>query len=158
MKKQTYTSAGTSINSVKLPAIYSKVKFTEGTKVLDYGCGRYTDHLKAHVEGFNAEWFGYDPFNYPTDINGMTFDTVLCSNVMNVIDSEDVLYSIGKTLAEHTEKVCYITIYEGDKSGIGRATKSDCYQRNERTNEYAKYLEKCFSSVTVKNGMIIASK
>ena len=44
-----------------------------------------------------------------------------------------------------------VTVYEGDKSGAGRVTKADCYQRNERIGEYLKYFGEGF---VVKKGVI----
>ena len=38
-----------------------------------------------------------------------------------------------------------IQIYEGDKSGIGRQTAKDCYQRNEKTEKYLGYVNKALS-------------
>ena len=45
---QTYTSANTSINSAKLPKVYSAVEMTG--LVLDYGCGRYIGHTSSRAE------------------------------------------------------------------------------------------------------------
>lgn len=155
---QTYTSANTSINSTKLPAVYSKVTFAPDMAVLDYGCGRYTDHLKTFCEGFGATWSGFDPFNYPTNIDGKTFDLVLCSNVLNVIDSDRAVYHVARSLAEKTRTACVVTVYEGDRSGNGRPTKDDCYQRNERLNAYVRFLEPYFEAVKVRNGAIWCMK
>ena len=42
-------------------------------------------------------------------------------------------------------------MYVGDESGNGRATKTDCYQRNEKIVNYLKYFDKNF---TIKKGVI----
>ena len=46
--RQTFTSATTSINSTKLPAVYGKLPF-KPVALLDYGCGKYTDHIRSGV-------------------------------------------------------------------------------------------------------------
>lgn len=67
--KQSVTSANTSINSKRLPAIYGKIRLNEGDRVLDYGCGRYTEHLTRHCLENHAELFPFDPFNIPEQVN-----------------------------------------------------------------------------------------
>ena len=60
---QVITSKNTSINSSKLPAVYNKINWEElwvewvtqnnGLNpigiILDYGCGRYTQHIQDFV-------------------------------------------------------------------------------------------------------------
>ena len=47
----------------------------------------------------------------------------------------------------------FITVYEGDKSWVGRETKKDCYQRNETIDAYIlTYLDK------IKHGVITREK
>ena len=46
--KQTFTSAGTSINRDKLPAVFRKADFTSRA-IFDYGCGKYTDHIREYL-------------------------------------------------------------------------------------------------------------
>lgn len=175
---QTYTSASTSINSTKLPAIYSRVSDTAyqwADKLLDYGCGRYIDHLIKYTAKHSAIpddryyhycwWYGYDRFNrdaaanakaladFAESDNPFTNRMVFCSNVLNVIDSDDVVKGITGflTACAISGVAVMVTVYEGDKSGIGRPTKADCYQRNEKIAEYLKYFDKSF---VVKKGVI----
>ena len=178
MTTQTYTSAATSINSVKLPAVYTRVSnsaYQWADKLLDYGCGRYVDHLiKYTTEHSNAPedeysrfcaWYGYDAFNRSAAANAEALEgfsaaekpfmkrMVFCSNVLNVIDSDDVVKGIAGflTACAISGAAVMVTVYEGDKSGIGRATKADCYQRNEKIVDYLKYFDKNF---TIKKGVI----
>lgn len=156
---QTYTSAATSINSVKLPVVYRRIDIQPGDEILDYGCGRYVDHIREYVHERLGMWDGYDPFNYPTDIpEDFRYDTVVCSNVLNVIDSDSVLHEIVGELARRLRKTgtCYISIYEGDKTGNGRPTKADCYQRNERTREYLPLVRRWFDNVEIHGNVIVA--
>lgn len=148
---QGRTSANTSINSVKLPTAFTKV--TPFGHVLDYGCGRYTEHIRTHCDLFGAlSYSAYDPYNQPEDVNATTrmmganhgFDTTYCCNVLNVIDNEAAIFDVIKDLVRWTRirGTIIIQIYEGDKTGVGRETKWDCWQRNEKTEEYIKYVEK----------------
>ena len=160
---QTYSSRGTSINSAKLPKVYSKVYFRPGDTILDYGCGKYTAHIRRNIDG---EYLPYDPFNQNPKINenslrkvreamrsGKPVD-VICSNVLNVIDDEEVV----RKICGRIEYICtksggrgFITVYEGDKTGCGRPSGKDQYQRHEKLQEYVKY----FKNARVYNGMIV---
>ena len=94
---QTCTSARTSINSGRLPAVYSRIPYFTARVVLDWGCGKYTDHIRAALPGHLC-YLPYDPFNQPEDVNRDTLAlvriaiqtgtpvTAICSNVLNVID------------------------------------------------------------------------
>lgn len=161
---QKYTSANTSINSKKLPKIYSKAKFS-GT-VLDIGCGRYTIHIRRHLEDQDVEYLPYDPFNQPAEVNEKSLHrtrilirngrpvNVVCSNVLNVIDDEATVKNIARRI-EYIVTLShgrgYVTVYEGDKSGIGRQTGTDQYQRNEPISSYKKY----FRRARISGGILI---
>lgn len=178
MSTQTYTSAATSINAAKLPAVYTRVSdsaYRWADKLLDYGCGRYVDHLISYTtEHSNScedevsrycAWYGYDRFNRSEADNSEALDgfseseksfmkrMIFCSNVLNVIDSEDVIHGITGflTACAISGAAVMVTVYEGDKSGVGKPTKVDCYQRNERIGEYLKYFGEGF---IVKKGVI----
>lgn len=164
---QTYTSKNTSINSGRLPAVFGKVSFPS-RMIMDYGCGRYIDHIRKHVNGQGKTYLPYDPYNQPDDRNAATATIVcnamyrqvpvdvVCSNVLNVIDDDDTV----RKIARHIEQICiasggtgYVTVYEGNRSGTGKQTGKDQYQRNEPLRSYLKY----FTYGTIKNGMIQVS-
>lgn len=162
---QKYTSSATSINSSKLPAVYGKAHFS-APFVLDYGCGKYTDHIADALHAQGRELFPYDPFNQPKEINLQTIERmklsalhripvdIVCSNVLNVIDDDKTVQSIAEKLekfARDTGGSAYITVYEGDRSGNGRQTGSDQYQRNEPLRSYLRF----FRDAVVRNGMIV---
>ena len=162
---QTYTSANTSINNVKLPALYNKVKLTGN--VLDYGCGKYVEHLRRKaLQSASSFWF-YDKYNQSKITNnealdfGYTygFNTIVCANVLNVIDDETTICSILNELMclLHRGGDIYIQIYEGDKSGTRKVTKCDCYQRNESVKAYGRFLNEigAFTFNTEYKGNII---
>ena len=161
--KQNYSSKYTSINSKKLPAIYpigSKLIESGNIKkpesMLDYGCGRYTDHISEYTIGnICDQWQGYDPNWLPGKESLSTKkDLVICSNVLNVIDSDLVVDDILLTLSD-LGKIAVITVYEGNKTGIGKVSKTDCYQRNEKLISYVKRAENLGLNVEIKNGAMI---
>lgn len=147
---QSRSSANTSMNSVKLPTAFTKV--TPHGHVCDFGCGKYTDHIKAHCDLSGALSYNpYDPYNQPEDENNKTafiaekrgFDMVYCCNVLNVIDSLTGIYEAISTVLSwllYHRGTAIFQIYEGDKSGIGKETKWDCWQRNERAEKYIGYI------------------
>lgn len=152
MKKnvQMYTSKNTSINK-RLPAIYGKLR-KMGVALddaIDYGCGRYFDDYG--LDGV----VGYDPYHKPDEkaLDGY-YDVAICSNVLNVIQEAEVREDILFDLARIGETV-YITVYEGDKSGVGKASSEDSWQENRRLKDYKAEVGEVFSEVTIKNGMLI---
>lgn len=150
---QRYTSANTSINSTKLPRIYSMVADDiEGKAVLDYGCGKYFDGYVAKV---NADLSGYDKYNRPDEtVLQKHFDFALCSNVLNVITEEEERASVLTTLSEIAD-TSFITVYEGDGSGVGRETKPDCYQLNRKTADYRSEISSVFDEAELKGKLWI---
>ena len=147
---QTYTSARTSMNAQKLPKVYGKIPVPARNSLLfDYGCGKYTDHIRAALPG--VVYCPYDPFNQPDDVNARSLYyvrtaahirmpvTVVCSNVLNVIDDVDTLRGIAATIVSLVVRsggIGYVTVYTGDRSGVGRQTGPDQYQRNEPLQAY----------------------
>lgn len=146
--KQKYTSADTSINSKKRPAIYNLVSktITENETVLDYGCGKYFDNYNLP-----KNYHGYDPYNRPdeTELN-RRYDVALCSNVLNVIMEKEIRLDILYTLKNLADKIM-ITVYEGDKSGEGKKTKENCYQLNWKWRKYLPELIEVFGVNNVKH-------
>lgn len=158
------TSKNTSVNSKKLPAVYNKIDWDKleadwieqhnGQNpisiVLDYGCGRYTQHIEDFVNKMGFYYIGYDPYWNPCDfqkeidwiskINGGGVVAIICSNVLNVIPSWTVVKGVNailKSLAfNYANKRLFTTVYEGDKSHIGRETKKDCWQWNRPIKSY----------------------
>ena len=165
---QTYTSAATSVNRSRLPAVYSRAPITKGDVVLDYGCGRYVDHIRKAVTSAGSVYLAYDKYNQSPETNSTSMDvvkrltaigtpvTVVCSNVLNVIDNEtEIAYIAARILGivRRTGGKAYITVYEGDRSGTGRQTGPDQYQRNSPLRDYLRF----FAGATVHNGMIVVS-
>lgn len=139
--KQEYSSKNTSINKTKLPAIYNKINWEKIATdwqennnnkpiLLDYGCGRYTNHIRNFVEKLGFEYIGYDPYwTEEINIHECKPAVVVCSNVLNVIKEDKIVKEIMCTLLGFGVPY-YITVYEGNNSGIGKATSENSYQRN----------------------------
>ena len=144
---QTYTSANTSVNSKRLPAIYKKIDWYRiklqynKLVVLDIGAGKYTQHIKEYIESKGGEYIPYDPYNLSPADNlyaGANFHratVVICSNVFNVIKEMDVIYDLHEMITKYNVPY-FISVYEGDRSWIGHETKKGCWQRNETIDAY----------------------
>ena len=163
---QKFSSRGTSINSAKLPKVYSKVSFFPTDIVLDYGCGKFTSHIRDYLG--NVEYLPFDPFNQTNGVNANSLSKVrraltahepvyvVCSNVLNVIDDDETVQKISSRIeyiVTATGGRAFITVYEGNKTGIGKQTGKDQYQRNEKLGEYTKF----FKNAVVYNGMIVVN-
>lgn len=143
MKNQKFTSAGTSINSRNLPSAFRR--FAPLGRVLDWGCGRYSENTREYCLSRGAsEYFPYDKFNLSDTLNdyswirGFNINTAYCCNVLNVIVEDDIIKDIIRIVCSRLAVggCAIFQIYEGNKTGIGRETKKDCYQRNLKTEEY----------------------
>ena len=170
---QMFTSKNTSVNVKKLPKVFSHLTYdsiSKGTVIYDYGAGRHTDHIRAKVEREGLEYIPYDPhwvspeekykaWGELKEARKQGKDVIfICSNVLNVIDSAKQILNLCQ-YAEVQELFddFIFSIYEGDKSGIGRETKKDCWQRNERVQSYLQYFEKP-EDVVVYKGFITSNK
>lgn len=164
---QTFTSAATSINSTRLPAVYSKATLS-APLVMDYGCGKYTEHIEQYIRSLRKTYLPYDPYNKTEKENSFSMTLVcnamylrypvdvVCSNVLNVIDDDATVHQVAKDIERIVRSsggTGFVTVYEGNRSGIGRRTGEDQYQRNEPLRSYLRY----FSNANIKNGMIVVS-
>ena len=162
---QKISSANTSINSNKLPAIFRLVKFEPDTLNLDYGGGKF-DNAAEYLAQQNVTNLVYDPYNRSTQHNAEVLqkvrenggaDTITISNVLNVIAEPEARLTVlrnAKKLVKPGGNV-YITVYEGNKSGEGTETKSG-YQLNKGTADYIDEIASVFSTVNRKGKLIIA--
>lgn len=154
--KQRYDSKKTSRPQKSAPYTKYAHLFRVGYRVLDYGGGKY-DIAKDYMatKGVNVEV--YDPFWRTPAHNKMVLDKfkkkspdiIICANVLNVIMEdeivEDVVRKIKKLTGKHT--IVIFCIHQGDKSGIGKPT-TDGYQRNERAEDYYKFILPYFPTAT----------
>lgn len=161
--KQRYTSAETSINNKKAPAIYGMKKAIElyvGKKVIDIGGGKYDTPVIAGRQ-HGADVSIYDPYNRTEEHNknvlSLEYDVAIISNVLNVIAEKENRLEVVKLAISKADTVL-ITVYEGDKTGNGRETKKDCYQLNQKTPFYEKELLENGFSVNRYGKLIIVNR
>lgn len=161
-ENQKYTSASTSMNSKFLPKSSKMIDFTqyENGIGLDFGAGKFNNYIEYLSENFNITLYAYDKFNRSETENNIAFsqskyDFVMCNNVLNVIEEDSVISSITGQISEFKCDAYYL-IYEGDKSGDGKVTRKDSYQRNAIAKSYLKFIPKdVYSEVKLYRNMII---
>ena len=165
--EQEFSSAKTSINSSKLPAIFGMVDFKPDTLNLDYGGGKFDNAVKALAQK-GVTNVVYDPYNRTASHNSSVLkqvranggaDTITCSNVLNVIKEEEVRMSVLRNMKSLVKPsgVVYITVYEGSGDGVGKETSSG-YQLNRKTADYIAEVSRVFPSAYRKGKLIIAGK
>lgn len=163
---QLYTSADTSINSSRVPALFRAVAFTPGTVNLDYGGGKY-DTATEYLAGQGVHNLIQDPYNRSPEHNAAVVrevidrggaDTVTCSNVLNVIMEYDVRRHVLEDIRAGLRRggVAYFTVYEGDGSGRGRVTRCG-WQANRKTADYVAEIEQVFPLVW-RRGKVIEAR
>lgn len=138
---QIYTSKNTSVNVKNPPKIYTNrraVEIMRGKKVLDYGGGKYDIGVEKAKE-YGADVSIYDPYNrsnkHNKEVLGNDYDVAICSNVLNVIDDDIARDVVCQEMAKNADTLLFM-VYEGNKSGVGRKTKKDCWQENRKTETY----------------------
>ncbi len=165
--EQEFTSKDTSINSTKLPAIYSLVNFPKESFVVDYGGGKFDNAMK-YLESIDCEGRVYDPYNRDSEYNRETVrlckshggaDIGLCSNVLNVIKEPKarklVLTNMKKLVKPNGD--IYITVYEGSGTGEGKQSQKDSYQLNRKTADYLEEIQEVFPDAKRKGKLIHAT-
>lgn len=165
--EQEYTSANTSINSSKLPAIFKLINLSPNTINLDFGGGRF-DNASEYLAAKDVTNLIYDPYNRSSEHNKNVLDTIrknngadtaTCSNVLNVIKEENARHTVIQNIYNllKSNGIAYFTVYEGTGKGNEGATKSG-YQLNRKTVDYVDEIKEVFSNVTRKGKLIIANK
>lgn len=161
---QIYTSANTSVNKSKVPVLFKKILWIPNTRNVDIGGGKY-DTATEYLAMQGVENLIYDPYNRSSENNKEIMlkfffhmaDTSTISNVLNVIKEKENRIDVLK-LARRWSKMTYITVYEGNKSGIGKESKKGCWQENRCLNSYVQEVEEIFNRVKIHNHIIIAWK
>lgn len=158
------TSRNTSVNKDRVPAIFRKLADhgIYGTHLFDVGCGKWTKHISQYAkhEGLCTYYHGFDKYNQPKDRNDETAaiafgekykieenpNVFISSNVLNVIKGNDrkrsYLVGIFRMMKDIDE--CYITVYEGNRSGKGNITKKDCWQENRKLEDYLEIVKDAY--------------
>ena len=151
-RKQEYTSADTSINTVS--AVYKLID-KPNTVILDYGGGKYDTNAEYMLQKCNSPVLVFDPYNRTQEHNSKVIQffklnpakIAVCSNVLCVIKEDevilDILGNIKNLMAENG--LLYIRVYERDRNGIGcRTTKG--WQRNQKTEDYIPFIQQVFGN------------
>lgn len=95
---QSYNTA-MSRKGPSAPLKYLKNKGFLSGAILDYGCGKGADFKYLREEGFEAE--AYDPHWRSIDLSSQSFDTILCTYVLNVVNEstqDDIISSVKSLL------------------------------------------------------------
>lgn len=167
---QHFTSSNTSINKHKVPSLFTmnKAIFEPDTINFDIGGGKY-DTATVYLHGLNVQNLIWDKFNRSEEWNKNVIntlikyggaDTVTISNVLNVIEEWEYRHEVLQLAYAFSKPTAtiYITVYEGDKSGIGKQTKDDCYQLNRTTADYVGEILTVFPHVKRYGKLIVCSK
>ena len=163
--EQEFDSAATSINSNKLPAVYSMVRFNPGDVVVDFGGGKF-DNAVNYLKDQDVTLLVYDPYNRSAEHNNEVLkvlrehggaDAAVNSNVLNVIKEPEARNAVLQNIKKITKKGApiYITVYEGTGKGNEGPTKSG-YQLNRKTGDYMDEISHVFSNVKRKGKLITA--
>jgi len=170
---QEFSSKNTSINANRTPKVFSLISemqyWKKNSVNLDIGGGKFNNVQEYFtLNNFNVKNLIYDPFNRSKEHNNKVFellahnaaDTVTISNVLNVIkedaNKEELINLAYKHLAPNG--LLFISIYQGDRTGIGSQTGKDQWQENKKTLEYLPMIKNKFCSVKTKKGIIICKK
>ena len=170
-QEQLFSSKLTSINSKKTPKIFKSLEgrtdiFPNGGDNLDIGSGKYDTLTVSLAERYGVVNHPYDPYNREDSENNEAlrklgeYHSCTISNVLNVIKESsvrrDILLMAHRAITD-SGYVC-ITVYEGDRSSRGKATKVDCWQENRPLRSYLPEVCQVFPSVKMERGVIIARK
>lgn len=190
---QGHSSKNTSVNTKRLPAVYNKVNWKhyahplDNYHIVDIGCGKmetqwliYDRLQKENIDKF----YPWDP-NHECIVNKLLSQrimkntdvnkVIICSCVLNVIDDDEALNRLIANICDmsvylwhdgtYKMNPVYISVYEGDRSGVGKESKKDCWQRNERLSMYLdkfnNYIKKKYmhnaNFFKIKYGMIVGA-
>lgn len=151
----------------QVPAIYRKVLDLGWWDVswtnLDIGGGPW-DLFSDALAKMDVMNLIYDPKNRSVEHNAAVqaildrigkVDTGTISNVLNVIESADERKQVLELAKKYVQRAVFITVYEGDRSSIGRKTR-DGYQLNRPLSGYLDEIKAVFPGCFIKSGLIMA--
>ena len=122
---QSYNTA-ISRKTASTPLRYLESKGLLSGSILDYGCGKGADEKYLTEKGYDAE--AYDPHWRPVELTKNSFDTILCTYVLNVVkkdDEKNIIASIKSLL--NNEGKAFITVRR-DLKKEGETSRG--FQRN----------------------------
>ena len=160
---QNYSSKNTSLNQISaiLKLLEKRLEWKAGQTNFDNGGGKY-DKGTEYLKGLGVINLIYDPENRTPEHNSSILsqledrkaDTSTIANVLNVIDDAEARLNVLRLSKKYAKKT-FISVYDGDKSGIGKVTTKG-YQLNKKLQEYIPEIKKVFDNVEKKSGYIIA--
>lgn len=153
IKNSIKTSQG---NINKLPKGLKLVEKLGYTKALNFGAGW---GYKKHIELLNNK---VELINYDINIDEINIlppaDTdiqvIVCNNVLNVVP-ENIAVEIVNTMLKYHKADILITIYEGNRTGVGAINTKGCYQANKKYKDYTFLLDLGFE---LKNNYFILKR
>lgn len=139
---QKYSSKNTSIylGTDKLPYPFHQIDWGKfrNTIVFDYGCGRQETQqkIKKYLDSYLIQYIGYDAYWQSNPIERIAVGEIItCINCINTIKEDSIVQSIITFITNQGVPFIF-KVYEGNKTGIGKKSKEDCYQRNTKTQDY----------------------
>jgi len=142
-----------------IPAAAKVINWMPETTNFDMGGGKY-ENLTNFLKTKRVKNFVYDQFNRSDAHNagvlrhGMT-DTGSLFNVLNVIPDEGEMLEALRVLKQMVRGEVYISVYEGDGSGMGKTTR-DGFQHNKKLDYYVPIVRRIFPDAK-RMGIIIAA-
>ena len=166
---QNITSKNTALNQVA--STFKAFNFDD-CLILDYGCGKGMSKEFCEKTYNNCKVFLYDPYHGFDEVNDFLKgckeskkNVITCNNVLNVLQNDTLKSVIADvaTNANYCRCDVIFKIYEGDKSGKGKISKKDCYQRNEKTENYIPLIIEKFNTIgneyhIIRKGQFIICK
>lgn len=159
---QAFSSAETSVNGKKLPAVFNRVHFEPDTVNIDFGGGKY-DNVVAYLSQQDIMNLVIDPYNRSYEHNQEMLrliranggaDSGTMANVLNVIREpearSEALRKLKKLLKPGAP--VYIQIYEGSKDSVEGPT-SRGYQLNRKAEAFEDEIKSYFPDA-VRKGTI----
>jgi hypothetical protein len=158
-------AAVTSVNCSRVPALFKHVELERGTVNLDLGGGK-CDTQTAYLKRRGVKNLVLDPYNRPAAqtrkverelLRRGEVDTVTLSNVLNVIPGKAERRTVLET-ARAAAPVAFISVYEGDRSGRGRRTRTGSFQANRRLRAYEREVRAVFPRVERRGTVLVATR
>ena len=119
---------------------------------LDVGGGRF-DAATNWMHRLGISNSVYDPYNRgklhnDRVMNRSDYDTATVANVLNVIAEKDARLDVLRA-AKTRAGVVFISVYEGDRSGVGRVTR-DGWQEHRKIEDYLTEVREVFPGATIQ--------
>jgi SAM-dependent methyltransferase len=139
----------------------------KGTTHIDIGGGKF-DNAKDFLGNLGVDAHVFDPYNRTAEHNQEVMervgkekaDSASLFNVLNVIKEpeyrEEALRTAHQALKPGGK--IFISVYEGDKSGVGKRTKTDSWQNNMSTAAHLPEIKKIFPNARIQHGIIHGTK